>query len=210
MANDTKDIPCGTGKWYDQHNAYMAYGPRVARALNADFMVSAVSGIGIYRNWNSIYPTMPQVYESAYLEIDSNQRWDFNRYIPDVVSIALGTNDFSDGDGKTARLPFNPEIFIDTYVSFIRTIYTHYPNTQIVLLTSPMLSGAKRDLHLTCLQAVKAKAEALYRGKKPIEIFQFKPMVPKGCSYHPDLNDHEVLAEEVMPFFKRILGNKGI
>jgi lysophospholipase L1-like esterase len=205
MANDTKDIPCGTGKWYDQHNAYMAYGPRVARALNIDFMVSAVSGIGIYRNWNSTYPAMPQVYESAYLEIDSNQRWDFNRYTPDVVSIALGTNDFSDGDGKTARLPFDSAIFINTYVSFIGTIYSHYPNTQIALLTSPMLSGAKRDLHFACLQSVKAKAGVLYPAKKPVEIFRFKPMVPKGCSYHPDLKDHEVLAEEVMPFFKKLL-----
>lgn len=205
MANDTKDIPCGTGKWYDQHNAYYSYAPRVARTLNADFMLSAVSGIGIYRNWNSPGPTMPQVYESAYLQIDSNQRWDFSRYTPDIVSIALGTNDFSEGDGTSPRPPFDSAAFISTYVIFIGTLYEHYPDTRIALLTSPMLNGSKRDLHFACLQSIKKKATVLYPDKQPIEIFQFQPMVPKGCDYHPDLADHETLAKEVQPFFERLL-----
>lgn len=205
MANDTKDIPCGTGKWYDQHNAYYAYGPGVARLLNVDFMLSAVSGIGIYRNWNSNGPTMPQVYENSLLNTDSTQHWDFSRYTPDIVSIALGTNDFSDGDGKTERLPFDSTVFINTYVSFIGTIYRHYPHTQIALLTSPMLNGVKRDLHFACLQSIKKKSTVLYPDKQPIEIFQFQPMIPKGCSYHPDIADHEILAMEVASFFDRLL-----
>ncbi|MEO5564137.1 MAG: GDSL-type esterase/lipase family protein [Chitinophagaceae bacterium] len=205
MSSDPREFPCGTGKWYDQHNAYLAYGPRVARAMNIDFMVSAVSGIGIYRNWNTLAPTMPQVYESAYLEIDSTQRWDFTKYTPDVVSICLGTNDFSDGDGKTARLPFDSAVYIKNYIDFVGTIYKHYPSTQIALLTSPMLNGDKRDLMIACLQTVQGKAKELYPSKSPIEIFQFNPMVPKGCGYHPDINDHEILAKEIEPFFRKLL-----
>ncbi|MEO8405850.1 MAG: GDSL-type esterase/lipase family protein [Chitinophagaceae bacterium] len=206
MASDTKDIPCGTGKWYDQHNAYLAYGPRIARALNVDFMLSSVSGIGIYRNWNSTAPTMPQVYESAYLDIDSTQRWDFSKYTPDVVSICLGTNDFSDGDGKTARLPFDSASFISHYIDFVGMIYKHYPSTQVALLTSPMISGAKGDLLFACLQTVKGRCHDLYPGKAGIEILRLQPMVPKGCGYHPDIADHEVLAKEMTPFFQKLLG----
>jgi lysophospholipase L1-like esterase len=205
MASDTKEIPCGSGKWYDQHNAYWAYGPRLARTIGADFMLSAVSGIGIYRNWNSNGPAMPQVYESAYLEIDSLQRWDFGQFSPDVVSICLGTNDFSDGDGKTARLPFDSAIYIRNYIGFIRTIYKHYPSVQVALLTSPMLSGNKASLLFACLQTVKARIKDLYPANLPIELFQFKPMVPKGCGYHPDLNDHATLAAELEPFFRKLL-----
>ncbi|MEI9946860.1 MAG: SGNH/GDSL hydrolase family protein [Chitinophagaceae bacterium] len=208
MSNDTKEIPCGTGKWYDQHNAYWAYGPRVARTLNADFLLSAVSGIGMYRNWNSLSPTMPQVYESAYLDIDSAQRWNFNNYIPDVVSICLGTNDLSNGDGKKERLPFDSSAYIKTYVEFIGTIYRHYPSTQIALLTSPMIAGSSGELLLACLQSVKEKSKALYAGKPVIEIFKFKPMVPKGCGSHPDIDDHQVLANELLPFFSKLLGNR--
>jgi hypothetical protein len=205
MAADLTEIPCGKGKWYDQHNAYYSYASRVARAVGADFLLSAVSGIGIYRNWNSLAPTMPQVYESAYLEIDSTQGWDFSRFTPDVVSICLGTNDFSDGDGKTARLPFDSSAYINNYIKFLGTVYSHYPSTQVALLTSPMLNGTKAALMLACLESVKARAKDTYPGKKEIEIFRFQSMVPKGCSYHPDLKDHEVLATQLEPFFRRLL-----
>jgi lysophospholipase L1-like esterase len=207
MANDTKEIPCGTGKWYDQHNAYWAYGPRIARALEVDFLLSAVSGIGIYRNWNSDGPVMPDVYESAYLEIDSVQRRDFGQYLPDIVSICLGTNDFSDGDGKQARLPFDSAIYIKKYIDFIGTVYKYYPSCRIVLLTSPMLNGNKAAIMLTCLETVKGRAKDVYSNKPAIEIFKFETMVPKGCSYHPDIADHEVMARQLIPFFRRLLGN---
>src|SRR5687768_664669 len=49
-AADTSEVPCGSGAYHDQHNAYQAYGPRVARALGTEFMLSSVSGIGMYRN----------------------------------------------------------------------------------------------------------------------------------------------------------------
>ncbi len=52
-AADPSEVPCGTGVYHDQHNAYYAYGPRVARALAANYIVRSVSGSGIYRNWNS-------------------------------------------------------------------------------------------------------------------------------------------------------------
>ena len=205
MGNDTSGGPCGAGKWYDQHNAYWAYGPRVARMVNADFMLSSVSGIGIYRNWNSDGPVMPQVYESAYLEVDSAQRWDFGRYTPDIVSICLGTNDFSDGDGTTKRLPFDSAAFISKYIDFVDIVYRHYPSARIVLLSSPMLSGSKADLLFACLEQVKAGSGQRNPGKPAITLFRFKPMIPRGCDYHPDMHDHEILADELVPFFKGLL-----
>lgn len=63
-ANPSK-VPCGTGDYHDQHNAYQAYGPRVARALHANFLLSSVGSIGAYRNWNSDGPTMPKVYDKV-------------------------------------------------------------------------------------------------------------------------------------------------
>jgi len=205
MGNDISGVPCGSGEWYDQHNAYWAYGPRVARALGSDFILSSVSGIGIYRTWNTEHPSMPQLYESATLSLDSSQKWDFSAKAPDVVSICLGTNDLSDGDGKTARAKFDSSIFIKSYIDFIGTIYKHYPDTRIVLLSSPMLSGEKAKSLFSCLQRISGEIAKSYPTKASIEIFQFKPMVPKGCSYHPDKNDHEILANELIPFFKQVL-----
>ena len=48
--SDPSNIPCGKGVWQDQHNAYQSYGPLVARSFNAQWSLSAVSGIGLVRS----------------------------------------------------------------------------------------------------------------------------------------------------------------
>lgn len=203
-ASDPSEIPCGSGEYHDQHNAYYAYGPRVARALNVNFMLSSVSGIGIYRNWNSLSPVMPQVYEKTDFQED-NRYWNFKTYHPRVVSIALGTNDFSDGDHVHPRLPFDSVRFVSNYIRFVELVKSKYPEARIALLSSPMLNGNKRELLQRCLKAVKNKVDSSHPSKKPVALFFFQPMQARGCGGHPNVEDHEILAKELEPFFKELL-----
>lgn len=204
-AADPSEVPCGTGEYHDQHNAYYAYGPRVARNMGVNFILSSVSGIGIYRNWNSDGPTMPQVYEKVDFQDNSNRSWNFNTYNPVIVSIALGTNDFSNGDGKKARLPFDSSAFVSNYIKFVKMVKSKYPNAQIALLSSPMTSGSSRILLQNCLIAVKANIDSSYALAKPVALYFFKPMQAKGCSGHPSVEDHAILANELVPFFKKLM-----
>ena len=204
-AADPSEFPCGTGEYHDQHNAYQAYGPRVARALDVNFIVSGVSGIGIYRSWNTPDPSMPQVYEKTDFLSNSTRTWDFNTYQPRIVSIALGTNDFSDGDHKHQRSPFDSAVFVSDYIHFVQLIKSKYPKARIALLSSPMLNGDKRLLLQHCLTTVKNKIDALYPKKKPVALFFFEPMQARGCGGHPNVEDHAILAEELKPFFKKLL-----
>jgi hypothetical protein len=207
MGNDTTDIPCHTDQWYDQHNAYWAYGPIVARSINVNYMLSSVSGIGIYRNWNvEDGPTMPMVYENRYLNTDGSKKWDFSQFTPDIVSICLGTNDFSDGDGIHERHPFDAEKFTSTYIKFVESIYSHYPSTQVALLSSPMLSGEKGALLVKCLSDVKK--HFANSAHLPIAIFEFEGIVPHGCDYHPDIDDHILMADQLIPFYQELLDGK--
>ncbi|WP_291083203.1 SGNH/GDSL hydrolase family protein [Flavobacterium sp. BFFFF1] len=209
MGNDTAEIPCGTGEWYDQHNAYWAYGPILSRKLDADFLLSSVSGIGMYRNWNDEHEKeaiMPEVYEKLYLSKDSDKKYDFS-FKPDLISICLGTNDLSDGDGKKPRLPFNEEKYVANYIAFVKMIYTHNPQARLVLLTSPMISGEKNATFVKCLERVIA-AFAGDKTHKPIALFEFKPMKPNGCGYHPDREDHKVMAAQLESLFKKLLDEK--
>ncbi|MEP7323118.1 MAG: GDSL-type esterase/lipase family protein [Saprospiraceae bacterium] len=205
MGNDTLEIPCGSGQWYDQHNAYYSYASIAARTLNLEPMLSSVSGIGIYRCWNVDCPAMPDVYENFQLGTDSTNRWDFSRWTPDIVSICLGTNDFSDGDGVHERKPFDSVIFIHQYLDFIQRIYTHYPHTQIVLLTSPMLHGIKAAALYRLLNTIALQINASNKNKPGIQTFQFLPMQATGCATHPSKAEHQVMADQLIPFLKSII-----
>ena len=209
FGNDASTIPCGTGDWYDQHNAYWAYGPVLSRVLDIDYVLSSVSGYGMYRNWNDehlLEPIIPDVYENLYLDKDGSKPYDF-KFQPDLVSICLGTNDLSEGDGKKPRLPFNEEKFVSNYIDFIKTVYKNAPNTRIVLLNSPMVSGERNVTFIKCLKKV-IQAFENDTTHKPIALFEFQPMTPKGCNTHPDIADDKVMADQLIPFFKKLLDEK--
>jgi len=198
---DWKDYPCGSGEWHDQHNAYWAYGPRVARALRVQFMLSSVSGIGIYRTWNMDGPSMPEVYENRYLNTDASAAWDFSQFNPDVVSICLGTNDLSEGDSIHERKPFEADVFIQHYILFVEMIYHHYPDVQVVLLNSPVFDERKNELLMDCLKTIRDHFNSL-NMKKPIRIFGFHDIQAHGCDGHPGKEDHAQMAEQLIPFLK--------
>lgn len=204
-AADPSEVPCGTGLYHDQHNAYMAYGPRVARALKVNYIVSSVSGIGMYRNWNSDSPIMPRVYEKIDFQEQNKKQWNFDAYSPQVVSIALGTNDLSRGDGKKARLPFDSASFVNNYIQFVQLVRSKYPAAQIVLLSSSMVNGDDRILLQNCLASVRENVNASGTSFKPVELFFFQPMQARGCTGHPNVEDHAIMANELLPFFKKIL-----
>ncbi len=204
-AADPSEVPCGSGSYHDQHNAYYAYGPRVARALGTHFILSSVSGIGMYRNWNSDGPNMPQVYEKTDFREGSLSQWDFSAYSPDIVSIALGTNDLSNGDGKKERQPFDSSHFVNHYIRFVQLVHAKYPKAQIALLSSAMVHGEKRVLLQNCLLAVKQQVDILHSGAKPLALYFFKPMQARGCTGHPSVEDHAILANELVPFFRALL-----
>jgi hypothetical protein len=204
-AADESDTPCGMGVYHDQHNGYYAYGPRVARALNVNFLLSSVSGYGIYRTWNTEGPNLPQIYEKMDFQLSGHRLWNFATYSPRIVSIALGTNDYSNGDGIHERLPFDSTVFVSNYIKFVQLVKSKYPVARIALLSSPMLNGDRRISLQNCLAAVKKKIDSLYPSDEKVALYFFNPMQPRGCGGHPSVEDHATLAEELTPFFKSLL-----
>lgn len=74
------------------------YGPLIARAVNADFFVEAWSGKGMVRNYGDPNITSVDPFPKYYpytLATEWTQKWDFYAWVPDVIVINLGTNDYS-------------------------------------------------------------------------------------------------------------------
>jgi len=44
-----------------------------------------------------------------------------------------------------------------------------------------------------------------YPKDKPVALYFFRPMHPRGCGGHSSVEDHAILAEELIPFFRKLL-----
>ena len=185
---DLSELPCGKGQWYDQHNAYMSYGPLTARALNAQWILSSVSGIGLVHSCCNMAITMPQVFDKINMRDDSIE-WDFNKYIPNIVTICLGQNDGIQ----------DSTIFCNTYISFIKNIREKYANAAIVCLTSPMADStlsASQKIYLSSIVSTLNES-----GDKEIYKYFFSKQYHHGCGGHPDLKEHKMIAAELIDVY---------
>jgi len=197
-------IPCGTGTWFDQHSASRSYGYLLTEKLNADVMLSSVSGMGISRNWNTDGPTMNSTYSSVSIDPSNvNDQWDFSKHA-DLVVIALGTNDFSDGDNPEKPRPLpNEEKFKEEYTKLILTAKSNYPNATFLLTDSPLLQDSKKAMLNTWLKDIAEKVTKT--SNCAIVLFEYKGHYPSGCSSHPSELEHEKMLEELLPTMKKLL-----
>ncbi len=186
---DASEIPCGKGQWYDEHNAYMSYGPLTARTLHAQWHITAVSGIGMIHSCCGMNITMPEVFDKID-QRDDSIHWNFNSYIPNMVTICLGQNDGIQ-DSTT---------FCSAYVDFIKTIRNKYAKAKIILLTSPMADAAFSAVLQNYLLSINNFLTKT--GYKNIYHYFFKKQYHHGCGDHPDIREHQEISEELVHFIK--------
>jgi lysophospholipase L1-like esterase len=203
--SDISEYLCNSGNWQDRHNAYLAYGPRIARSLNAEWVLSSVSGMGLTRNWNTEGPALPAFYDNLYLNSDSSKKWTGADYNPGLVTICLGTNDNSDGDGSYDRKPLDPVKFVNEYIRFVKHIRQRYPLSIICLINSPVFDG---ELRLRFQSYLESTVNSLKNetGDQKIFYFSFQKKYEGGCGGHPSADEHLLMADELLPFLKKITG----
>lgn len=101
------------------------YSKQVADALNADYMVTAISGRGVVMNnsGGSGY-LMPEIYPQLDIYNAPGRQYDFALQ-PDVIVINLGTNDATNSNLDVAA-------FQNGVYNFIKTVREKNPNAQIL------------------------------------------------------------------------------
>lgn len=173
---------------------------RTAQAFDAECMVVARSGIGIYRNYGEkdsalYYGCMPDNYEKLWL--DSPHQWDFSKFTPDVLFINLGTND------TWEMSSFNAEKYEKNFRKLMNSVTAHYPKTTIVLLTGSMMGSEA----LAAVKPILDKIQKDYTTTKKqlVYRFDFTPMAGEGADWHPSSAQQEAMSKELIPFVKKIL-----
>jgi lysophospholipase L1-like esterase len=188
---DASEVPCGKGQWHDQHNAYLTYGARTSRALNAEWQLTAVAGIGLVHSCCNLTILMPQVYDKVYLRNDS-LKYNFKMYQPDVVTICLGQND---GQADSAK-------FCGEYVKLINTVRGIYPKADIICLSSPMANAQLTTVLQRYLSSVVRFVNI--KGDKKVSKFFFSRSFNSGCDQHPDAAEHKIIAGELTAYIKNL------
>ena len=128
------EAPDGSGDDNMLHeNNFLAYGSIASRILNAEYMCTAKSGIGIMISW------FDMVMDDYYYRLnpdDVNSNWDFNEFIPDVVVINLFQND-SWLVGGINPVPDSSQR-VAAYIAFVREIRSRHPEAFIVCALGSM------------------------------------------------------------------------
>ena len=204
-------ITCGYGIESDNpseafaeetENHYYAYPALVSKRLNAQYIVVARSGIGIYRNYGGpvegSIDCLPNMYDYT-LYGDTTELWDFSSYIPDIVCVNLGTND-------CVLEGYSMQFLKDAFSKFYQKLRAVYPDTKIVWMTGCMLHGKSLEDLQSVLNEVVQEANAA--GDKYMYRFDFTPQTGDlgyGAGWHPSKRQHERMAEELLSFMKTII-----
>lgn len=191
---DESLVPCGKGVWQDQHNAYLAYGPTTARNLNAQWILSSVSGIGLIHSCCNLDVLMPQVYDNINMRnLTDSLKWNFNTYQPDIVTVCLGQN-----DGIQDSIAF-----CSAYVKFLQRIRNNYPKAKLICLTSPMADSTLSASQKSYLTGV---VNFMHRsGDNNVYSYFFCKRYYHGCDTHPDVAEHQEIAAELTAYLKPLL-----
>lgn len=193
-------ITCGYGTLWDGSETEevtvwqggdQAYPARLADRLNAELEVVAISGIGVGNVENKPYPLLPSYKQE---DMHNGVDCDFSLYVPEVVVIALGTNDYGQNNP--------PEVFRNNALTMIDFIREQYPDATIVWTYGAMGAASYGNTIRQMIDDLNAN------GDKNIYYmpFELKSGEPWGQHGHPGQVTHDRLADELATFISSITG----
>jgi lysophospholipase L1-like esterase len=197
---------------YQVSNAYLSWAAQTATRMKAEYHLLCWSGKGVYRNADgSADDLVPTLWDRA-VESDPASKWDPAAWVPQVVVINLGTNDF--GSVSDAHGPPDQGTFKKRYEDLIKKIRGARPNAHIILSMGPMLS----DFYPTSYKAATSMRDDLHNiidnlddDRVHFEEFPLNigsDLDPTGCEWHPDAQQDDAMAERMQGTISKVAGWK--
>lgn len=179
--------------WADTDDT-QAFGALTANHYNADYQVNATSGRGVVRNYNGFKAdTLPLAY--PYVLFDKKQTYDDPAWKPQVLVIALGTNDFSTplnpGEPWKTRDALHSD-YEATYVKFLEGLRAKNPKAYIIVWATDMANGEIEA------EAEKVVQQIRQQGDKHITFLPIDGLGFGACNFHPSLADEKVISGKLV------------
>lgn len=196
--------PEGHDSKYD--NVWNSFVMQTARNLNAQIHNICQGGIALFDGTGYFhapdYIGLESVYDKTcyFPEGGEPTQWDFSRYTPDIVIIAIGQNDKHNGrtdkdDIDIADLSCRSE-WKTAYIKMVRELDRHYGGAKFVLTTTILMHDAEWDKAID-----EIKDELCGMGIKAYHnMFSRNGAATPG---HPRLSEHNEMAAELTDFIEK-------
>lgn len=196
------DVPAdstdsGAPKYF---NNYKSYDAITARYFDAQYHCTAKSGIGVTVSWFS--QIIPEIYDRVDPN-DSNSKWDFSSYIPDIVVVNLFQNDswivnqsnHEEFKARFGTIKPTDDFMIKAYADFISKIRTKYPKAQIICCLGNMdatREGSKWP------NLIRSAVASLKDAKIASHYFEYK-----NTNGHPKVKEQQAMADDLIRFINK-------
>ena len=184
-------------------NSWYCYGWQTARALGACLHNCSQGGIALQpgRGWfNDPYVGMLEIWDKMnYNEnLGPRTRWDFTRFTPQVVIVALGQNDAHPGDfmADDPKGPLAAGWKAD-YMRFLGSLRAQYPRARIILTTTVLCHHPSWD------KALDEIAEEMGKTDPRVLRFRFR-RTGIATPGHPRVSEQNEMARELTAFISSL------
>jgi len=176
-----------------------------ASDMGADVHCVAWSGLGLVRNFD-LEPSPTLIERHRYSNPITKVDWDTARWVPEIVLVNLGSNDFHRAP------PPDPDSFRKVLEEFVGRQLERGTSTKVVLLDGPLLKDGfpvdELGRKLSSLSTVRGHLDAVARRFPPQRVFRFSftsadPRRGWGADWHPSLEQHRLNADELVAFLRR-------
>ena len=201
--NTSTSRDCSEGQVWETTNTAQGIAGQLSRRYDAAYRVNAISGRGIVRNYGGMpATTIPDAY--PYALFDGKTPANDAGWQPQVIVIALGTNDFS--------TPLKPEerwksrdalhaAYEARYVRFVQDLRRRNPNAFFVLWATDLADGE------IAREVAKVGDKLRAGGETRFAVVPVTGLSFGGCHFHPNVADDIKIADAIG---KVIDGRKGI
>jgi lysophospholipase L1-like esterase len=185
---------CTTAQVWADTDDTQAFGPITARHYNADYQINAISGRGVVRNYDGFKAdTLPEAY--PYVLFDKKQKYNNPAWKPQVLVIALGTNDFSTplnpGEPWKTRAQLHAD-FEATYTQFLKQLRKRNPKAYIIVWATEMANG---EIEAEAKKVVEQRKNS---GDTHITFLPINGLSFTACDGHPSLSDEKIISTKLV------------
>lgn len=183
----------GQDRVWSTTDSSQAFGPLVAVHYDADDQINAISGHGIVRNYNG-FPGDPVPVAYPWVLFDKKNLYADSHWRPQVIVLALGTNDFSTplnpGEPWKTRAALHAD-YEAAYLRFLESLRAANPHAFFILWATDKADGEIASEESKVVDDWKAAGETRVVFL-PVPGLQFT-----ACNWHPSLADDRTIAADL-------------